>query len=88
MLGRCWHYLRISTEKKKPSTFGLLFGAMCAIPYFFVGLLDGGIVTGVRTAFAWWVAGIPWDITHAIGNFVLMMVLFIPVRTMMKKVKV
>ena len=70
------------------ATFGLLFGAMCAIPYFFVGLLDGGIAAGVRTAFAWWVAGIPWDITHAIGNFVLMMVLFVPVRTMMKKVKV
>ena len=70
------------------ATFGLLFGAMCAIPYFFLGLLDGGVATGIRTAFAWWVAGIPWDITHAIGNFVLMLVLFYPIRNIMKKVEI
>lgn len=69
------------------ATFGLLFGAMCAIPYFFIGWVDGGIAAGLRTAFAWWVAGIPWDITHAIGNFVLMLVLFRPMRRIMEKIR-
>ena len=69
------------------ATFGLLFGAMCAIPYFFLGWVDGGIAAGLRTAFAWWVAGIPWDITHAIGNFVLMLVLFRPMRRIMEKIR-
>ena len=69
------------------ATFGLLFGAMCAIPYFFIGWVDGGIAVGLRTAFTWWVAGIPWDITHAIGNFVLMLVLFRPMRRIMEKIR-
>ena len=69
------------------ATFGLLFGAMCAIPYFFIGWVDGGIAVGLRTAFTWWVAGIPWDITHAIGNFVLMLVLFRPMKRIMEKIR-
>lgn len=69
------------------ATFGLLFGAMCAIPYFFIGWVDGGIAAGLRTAFTWWVAGIPWDITHAIGNFVLMLVLFRPMKRIMEKIR-
>lgn len=67
--------------------FGLLFGAMCAIPYFFIGWVDGGIAAGLRTAFTWWVAGIPWDITHAIGNLALMLVLFRPMRRIMEKIR-
>lgn len=69
------------------ATFGLLFGAMCAIPYFFIGWVDGGIAVGLRTAFTWWVAGIPWDITHAIGNFALMLVLFRPMKRIMEKIR-
>ena len=45
---------------------------MCAIPYLFVG--------GIRTAFAWWVAGIPFDIIHGISNFILMLILYKPLR--------
>lgn len=69
------------------ATFGLLFGAMCAIPYFFIGWVDGGIAAGLRTAFTWWVAGIPWDITHAIGNLALMLVLFRPMKRIMEKIR-
>lgn len=50
--------------------FGLMFGALCAIPYL--------VLSGAPAAFAWWVAGIPWDIAHAIGNFVLCRLLFVP----------
>ena len=50
--------------------FGLLFGALCAVPYFFVG--------GWAAAFAYWVAGIPFDLIHCVSNAALTFVLLIP----------
>ena len=41
--------------------FGLCFGALCAIPYFFIG--------GASMAFSYWVSGIPFDLLHCGGNF-------------------
>lgn len=57
--------------------YGLSFGALCSIPYFFIG--------GIHTAFAYWVSGIPFDITHCIGNFVIALVLFKPLYYLFKK---
>lgn len=57
--------------------FGLLFGALCAIPY----LISGG--TGA--AFAYWSAGIPYDILHCVGNFVLTLVLYKPLSLLLQK---
>lgn len=59
--------------------FGLFFGALCSIPYLFIG--------GPRSAFAWWIAGIPYDIIHCISNFVLCMVLFLPLRKVLKRLR-
>lgn len=59
--------------------FGLSFGALCSIPYFFVG--------GIQTAFSWWIAGIPYDMIHGVSNFILCMVLFLPLRNAMEKLK-
>lgn len=47
--------------------FGLFFGALCAIPYFFIG--------GWRMGFAYWVAGIPFDLIHCVSNAVLVFAL-------------
>lgn len=66
--------------------FGLCFGLLCSIPYFFIGLSDGGILGGLHSAFVWWVAGIMWDIVHCVSNFVLMFILYKPVRSIMKKI--
>lgn len=70
------------------SVFGLFFGLLCAIPYVVIGAVDGGLGNGLYAGFTWWVAGIPFDITHAIGNFVLMLVLYKPVRKVMRRVSV
>lgn len=43
--------------------FGLIFGALFAIPYIFV--------ISPKYALAYWIAGIPWDLTHGISNFVI-----------------
>lgn len=60
--------------------FGLAFGFLCSFVY---------LVTGnIHTQLAWWVAGIPWDIVHCVGNFVLMLVLYKPVMYGMKKLRI
>ena len=51
---------------------GLLFGAGCAIPYLFIG--------GWEMAFSYWLSGIPFDLVHCAGNFVLTLVLYKPLK--------
>lgn len=54
---------------------GLFFGAGCSIPYLFIG--------GWSMAFSYFITGIPFDIRHCIGNFVLTLVLYRPLRRAM-----
>ena len=63
--------------------FGLCFGALCSIPYFVIGASTGGLAAGIRAAVTWWIAGIPWDFVHCTGNFVIMLVLYKPIRQTM-----
>ena len=65
--------------------FGLCFGFLCSFVYFFIGFSTGGIQDGFNTAFPWWISGIPWDLIHCIGNFTVMMVLYTPIRSVMKR---
>lgn len=69
------------------AAFGLCFGLLCAIPYFFIGYVDGGVMSGIIMAFNWWIAGIPFDITHCVANFILMFVLYKPIRSLMLRVQ-
>lgn len=69
-------------------TFGLFFGALCTIPHIIVGAFSSGLSTGIRLGIAWWIAGIPWDIVHCIGNFIIMLVLYEPISYILKKLKV
>lgn len=57
--------------------FGLLFGALCSLPYFLIG--------GPSAAFAYWVSGIPFDLLHCGGNFVATLVLYRPVTGILKR---
>ena len=57
--------------------FGLLFGALCGIVDIFIG--------GFGYAAAKWVSGIPFDIAHCVGNFVLALLLFTPLRNLLDK---
>ena len=57
--------------------YGFCFGALCAIPYLFVG--------GPGAALAYWISGIPYDIFHCLGNVVAGAVLFKPLMFCMGK---
>lgn len=55
--------------------FGLSFGLLCSPVYAVMGSFDYAI--------RWWIAGIPFDVPHAIGNFVIALVLFAPLRKLL-----
>ena len=55
--------------------FGLLFGLICAPVYLFSG--------GSGFALSWWISGIPFDFLHCVGNFVIALVLFVPLRKLL-----
>ena len=57
--------------------YGISFGALCTIPYFFI--------SGPAGAFAYWVSGVAYDIPHCIGNVALCLALFKPLRSLLEK---
>lgn len=59
--------------------FGMLFGFFCSISYL--------ITVGPAAAFAWWTAGIPFDIVHGTGNFLVSLVLFQPLYRLLTSFK-
>ena len=59
------------------AVFGLLFGALCGIVDIFIG--------GFGYAVAKWASGLLFDVTHCVGNFVIALVLFQPLRKLMGK---
>ncbi len=59
------------------AAFGLAFGGLCGITDIFL--------LGFEAAAAKWVSGIWFDITHCIGNFVMALFLFAPLRKLLKR---
>ena len=60
--------------------FGMAFGLFCAPVYMFVGG-NFSFSYGIR----WWLAGLPFDIAHGIGNLVIALVLFVPMRLLLTR---
>ncbi len=57
--------------------FGLTYGALYA--------LSNIITMGIYGAITWWVAGIPFDLLHCIGNFTVAIILLKPLRAVFRK---
>ena len=57
--------------------FGLLFGAFCAPVDVAIG--------GWSYAVSKWISGIPFDVLHCAGNFVLALVMWKPLRKLLDK---
>lgn len=58
-------------------SFGLLFGLMMSIPYFLMGFEVG---------LAYYLKGIPFDLIHGIGNYLVMLILYPMVYPQFKKI--
>ncbi len=61
------------------SFFGLFYGALYGLSYL--------LTVGFYGAVTWWVAGIPFDLLHCVGNFTVILVLYKPLRKVMQKCK-
>lgn len=59
--------------------FGLCFGGLCAP----VCLVTGG----PAFALSWWLSGIPFDLLHCGGNFVMAFFLFAPLRRLLERLR-
>ncbi len=59
--------------------FGLSFGALMAPPYLIAG--------GPWAALSWWLAGIPADLLHCGGNFVLALTLAKPLQRLLSALR-
>ena len=59
------------------AAFGLFFGALCGIVDVFL--------FGLPYAVTKWASGIPYDVAHCVGNFVIALILFLPLRRLMEK---
>lgn len=59
------------------AAFGLFFGLLCAPVYIFSG--------GLEFAVSWWISGVTFDLAHCAGNFVITLVLFVPLRKLLTK---
>ena len=58
---------------------GLCFGALCAVPYLFIG--------GWKMAVSWWLSGVPYDVIHCVSNAVLTFALLPPLRGLLETIK-
>ena len=59
--------------------FGLSFGLLCTPVYLMTG--------GWAFALSWWISGIPWDVVHCVGNFVIALVLVRPLSMGLEKLQ-
>ena len=57
--------------------FGLAFGLLCAPVDFFLG--------DIYYVVAKWTSGIIFDVYHCVGNFVIALLLFVPLRKLFRK---
>lgn len=72
-MGRAWQWALFA------GLYGLCFGTLCSLVYLPVG--------GVRMMFSWIASGLPFDLMHAGGNFLLMLVLYRPLRGALERLK-
>ena len=59
--------------------YGLCFGGLCAAVYLFAKT--------PAFALSWWLSGLSYDMMHGVGNFVLMLLLYRPLRRALQTAK-
>lgn len=59
--------------------YGLCFGGICAGVYL--------VAKSPAFALSWWISGLPYDVLHGAGNFVLMLLAYRPLRRALQMAK-
>lgn len=59
------------------AAYGLSFGILCEISRLFI--------LGWNATVAEWISGIPFDLAHCVGNFAAALVLYRPLRTLLRR---
>ena len=59
--------------------YGLCFGGLCAAVYL--------VAKTPAFALSWWLSGLSYDVMHGAGNFVIMLLLYRPLRTALQTAK-
>lgn len=62
------------------AAFGMMFGTFSSIPYLLIG--------GFNAAFAYIIAGLPFDFIHCFSNFVIVLFLFKPLNSICSKINI
>lgn len=65
------------------SLYGFSFGALLTPVTFLFQLFQTNFEQSLSFTFTWWIAGIPWDITHGISNFVVIFLLYTPLNNIL-----
>lgn len=60
--------------------FGLSFGLLSSFTTL--------VLSGPQAAFSYFIAGIPFDLLHGVGNFAMTVALFLPLKKILTKVRV
>jgi energy-coupling factor transport system substrate-specific component len=76
LLRRCDHTLVWACVS---GLYGLAFGGLCAAVYL--------VAKTPAFALAWWISGLPYDALHGAGNFVIMLLLYRPMRRALQLAK-
>lgn len=76
LLRRCDHALVWACVS---GAYGLCFGGLCAAVYL--------LAKTPAFALSWWISGLPFDAVHGAGNFVVMLLLYRPVRRALQLAK-
>ena len=59
--------------------YGLCFGGLCAAVYL--------VAKTPAFALSWWLSGLSYDAMHGVGNFVIMLLLYRPLRRALQTAK-
>ncbi len=80
LLGAAWLMRSVTSRlawAMLAGVFGLVYGVLF--------LPTTWILSGFGSGLAWWISGIPYDIIHCVSNFVIVLLLFVPLRNLLHK---
>lgn len=75
----CRHAESVWTYAALSAAFGLTFGAFCSVLTVFIG--------GFKAAISFWIAGIPYDLVHCAANFIICVLLYVPLNRALEIMK-